>query len=203
MGWFSRITVVIMAAIFFVGMAELIGTVGINELKETASENPGRTAVSIIGFNQGLNAITPAYRYNISEKVPLIGGRHTIMINDIPVPDGTDMIILVPAILLIWFPILGVLKKTNMNMVVWILVAIFGTILFSLLTWALIKIFWYWVYIWSAKSLGWSAEQAVETRESVMFKLGETIYIMLLFAVFSVVAMGKVMWDFVKGNENG
>jgi hypothetical protein len=202
MGWFSRITIVIMAAIFFVGMMELIGTVGISELKETASENPGKTAVSIIGFNQGLNAITPAFQYNISEKVPVIGGKHTIMINDIPVPDGTDMIILVPALLLLWFPILATMRKTNMNMVVWILVAIFGTILFSFFTWALIKIFWYWIYIWSAKSLGWTIEQAIATRESVMGKLGETIYIMLLFAAFSVVAMGKVMWDVIKGNPN-
>lgn len=201
MGWLNTATIIIMAAFFTVGLFELAGTVGMDALKNKAAEDPGKTVAAAIGFNQGLNAITPAFRYDISEKVPLIGGKRIFLINDIPLPDGTDMIILIPALFL-WFLALKGLRG-NINSIWWGIIAIFGTIIIIPAAWMLIKLFWYGIYLWSAKALGWTIQQAKDFRDSVIISLGNVIYGMVLFSAFSVIAMAKVMIDAIWGNKDG
>ncbi len=200
MSWVNRIAIIVMLAIFAVGLVEVVGTIGFDSLKNNTVENPEKTVLAVIGFNQGLNAITPAIRYDIPEKVPVLGGKSTFMINDIPLPDGTDMIILIPA-LFGWFFFLRWLRQTNISFVAWLLLAVFGTLFFIIFMWVMIKLFWYLVYILSAKALGMTGEQAISAREAVQVKVKDTIFVMILLSIFSVAAMTKIMFEAMRNKD--
>jgi hypothetical protein len=187
-----------MIAILLFGLIEGVQQVGVDKLKNETAENPGKAFVGLLLYNEGLNGVTPAFRYDIPEAVPILGGEYTYMINDIPLPDGIDMIIIIPA-LIAWFGVLKALKK-KMSAGAWLIFALLVTPIFLVLMWVITKFIWLLLFYIGAKMLGMTAAQATAVRENTLVRLAEIIYIMTLIAIVSVVAASKIIYELIKGN---
>ena len=190
----------ILIAIFAFGLVEAVQTVGLDQIKNNTEEHPERTVAGLFLFNEGLNGVTPAYRYNISESVPVIGGRYTFMLNDIPLPDGIDMLIVIPA-LVAWFGILKMLKR-KLTFGAWLLIMIFGTPFFLLFMWIVAKFLWYALFIIGSKMLGMTFAEAQAVREKTVVELADMIYVLAIAAFFSVAAMAKIIYEAIWGNKD-
>jgi hypothetical protein len=188
----------IFIAVFLVGIYSGLKAMGdenvdlfFGNLKNQTNISVQRKGSASLLLFPSLNSITPASRF---DWIPP-EGLHIFMLEDIPLIDGTDFILIIPFLLItIWL-----LKKVDFESM-WKNILFKGLIysgvaLFGFIIW---KVSMYFVYLWSGMTLGFTREFLISLREEMIISTGNLFLPMM---VVSIIASLGLFNSLFKGDD--
>lgn len=163
------------------------------KLFETLTNEPVNASRDLFLFWYGYSGITPAY---VNDWLPASinpKGEHVFLLEDIPLPDSTDLFVIIPLVLSTIFILKHIPYFRKGWGVLWAILIVFVIILGG---WVALKYVHYQLMYQGAEALHINPELVLEERAKLNTNVKDYVPTMIILFLFSGVAVAKLFSSF-------